>query len=270
MVFTDHTKVAAVARALPGKWTPVGVYGGVQSGHSVARWIRQGRIEQYAPQGAFEAYGATCDDGTAVWVRYVVGVDVEPLPKVINVRVPDYGTQVGYEGVAICTVEISSTCPRCGEPRGPVRPDPFVHDGQRLVRDQWTNPCGHVDQYSEVIAEARRHWGRGRTRPPHRKGRDLRGVEGGAFTAAVDIIAAQLADKPYLRASAAADLLDGQGYSVAAQVVRAYAQSLGSRNTSARSAAAYLIERDQRALGFSEHPISFLGQQATTQEDDDQ
>ncbi|MFE3195945.1 hypothetical protein ACFXHA_43585 [Nocardia sp. NPDC059240] len=43
-------------------------------------------------------------------------------------------------------LDISTRCPRCGEPRGVPR--------RRGRTDTWTNPCGHRDRTREVVTEA--------------------------------------------------------------------------------------------------------------------
>ncbi len=52
------------------------------------------------------------------------------------------------------TVTLKWTCPVCGGPRGEPFPS-FSYDGsRRLCCDGWINPCGHVDKYDDVRAEA--------------------------------------------------------------------------------------------------------------------
>ena len=50
---------------------------------------------------------------------------------------------------------ISAACPRCGAPRG--RPElQILADqvtGHYFCADVWTNPCGHVDSYADVLLE---------------------------------------------------------------------------------------------------------------------
>jgi hypothetical protein len=55
-------------------------------------------------------------------------------------------------------VIIGVLCPRCGGPRGVVRRTQSVRRGALayLSADVWHNPCGHVDKYPDVIAEAQR------------------------------------------------------------------------------------------------------------------
>lgn len=54
----------------------------------------------------------------------------------------------------IRTVTIDATCPQCGGPRGPVKPQNQHEDGVWFNVDTWTNPCGHHDWYHAVLAEA--------------------------------------------------------------------------------------------------------------------
>ena len=63
-----------------------------------------------------------------------------------------------HEGFFSMTVTISDYCPKCGKKRGiNTIHKGFSYDGSRkLVVDCWTNPCGHVDKYSEVREEVRK------------------------------------------------------------------------------------------------------------------
>ena len=54
------------------------------------------------------------------------------------------------------TVTISAVCPRCGGPRGEVRGLNTCDDGEYYYVNVWDNPCGHVDSYAAILAEARR------------------------------------------------------------------------------------------------------------------
>lgn len=64
-----------------------------------------------------------------------------------------------HEGFASMTVTISDYCPKCGKKRGvDTIHKGFSYDGsRRLVVDCWTNPCGHIDKYSEVREEVKRN-----------------------------------------------------------------------------------------------------------------
>ncbi|MFI0827191.1 hypothetical protein ACH4Q7_22360 [Streptomyces roseolus] len=79
-------------------------------------------------------------------------VEAEPTR---TYRVCDRGTGSGYSGVTIRTVVVSANCPTCGGPRGEATPYRFCEDGEYLTVDRWENPCGHIDMYAAVLAEAR-------------------------------------------------------------------------------------------------------------------
>lgn len=53
------------------------------------------------------------------------------------------------------TVTISDRCPRCGEQRGNPVLRPFYEDGVHFGVDCWTNLCGHIDAYADILAESR-------------------------------------------------------------------------------------------------------------------
>lgn len=57
---------------------------------------------------------------------------------------------VEHEGLLAITVTLPWTCLHCGGPRGePV--DTISYDGsRRLGVHGWTNPCGHIEKYSEI------------------------------------------------------------------------------------------------------------------------
>jgi len=244
---TDHQARAYAVEFAAGTEIRVATYPVAASAVVVASGINTGRIRAYRPAGAFEAAAHMAKEGATVWARFTGGADLAPLPTSLTVRVPDYGTQPGYEGVRIVTVEISARCQVCGGPRGPVRPDTFVRDGARLERDAWTNTCGHPDPYPAVLKEAATLAQRG-TRGSRLLGADLRGVTGGRFRKAVNVIAERLVDSPNMSAVRAAALLDELGEDRAAREVRSlWAGSPNGGNTSARSAALYLIRLDEQA-----------------------
>lgn len=75
--------------------------------------------------------------------------------QMMTVRVVDrntWGTRGPYP--VIRAVTISATCPQCGGPRGTPRPYTFYDNGDWHTCDRWENPCGHVDKYVDVLAEA--------------------------------------------------------------------------------------------------------------------
>lgn len=56
----------------------------------------------------------------------------------------------------IVNVTIPDICPACGGPRGNPVQKSFYEDGEIYTVDTWSNPCGHVDKYKDVIREAGR------------------------------------------------------------------------------------------------------------------
>lgn len=74
-----------------------------------------------------------------------------PALKTIMVRVLDRTSWPYFPKVSV--LEISAHCPRCGEPRGEPTPHRFYEDGEWMSCDRWSNPCGHVDLYEDVLVE---------------------------------------------------------------------------------------------------------------------
>ncbi|MFC8463352.1 hypothetical protein [Streptomyces sp. NPDC057250] len=110
----------------------------------------------YGTAGQFEAYAAETAGGWALWVRYVAGDEPVPaLPDTMTVRITSRGDGLGYSGVGIVTVTVVARCPRCGGPRGDIIPSRFHEDGAWYVVDEWSNPCGHLDEYRAVLQESR-------------------------------------------------------------------------------------------------------------------
>jgi hypothetical protein len=77
----------------------------------------------------------------------------------ITVYIPDRGPQSaswsqlhGY--LTVRTVQISDRCPVCCGPRGAAMLRHFAEDGRTFCASCWDNPCGHVDRYPDVLAEA--------------------------------------------------------------------------------------------------------------------
>lgn len=60
----------------------------------------------------------------------------------------------GLTRVATRKITIPATCPQCGGPRGEPRGMNQCEDGVFYWTQVWDNPCGHVDYYADVIAEA--------------------------------------------------------------------------------------------------------------------
>ena len=70
-----------------------------------------------------------------------------------TVRIPGSDQHAGHH---LITVTVRWECPRCGGPRGEVGRAISYDGGRQLSCDGWTNPCGHVDLYRAVRAEAGR------------------------------------------------------------------------------------------------------------------
>ena len=68
-----------------------------------------------------------------------------------TVRIPGSTDHAGHH---LITVTLRWVCPHCGGPRGPVHPVISYDGSRRLSCDGWTNPCGHIDYYRAVRAEA--------------------------------------------------------------------------------------------------------------------
>lgn len=78
--YTDHTQVAATARANPGTWVRASVHGTAYGTNSTIRYVTAGTrlgARAYLPAGAFEAETRTVEMGVEVWVRYVGTPDEE-------------------------------------------------------------------------------------------------------------------------------------------------------------------------------------------------
>jgi hypothetical protein len=82
----------------------------------------------------------------------------QPMSATMKVRVRDHSGEapwgVGPTNPVVRTVEISTSCPRCGGKRGEPRNLNQSEDGAHYSVDVWTNPCGHVDMHADVVKEA--------------------------------------------------------------------------------------------------------------------
>ena len=68
-----------------------------------------------------------------------------------TVRIPGSTDHAGQHLIA---VTLRWVCPTCGGSRGQVRPAISYDGWRRLACDGWSNPCGHIDFYADVRAEA--------------------------------------------------------------------------------------------------------------------
>lgn len=82
---------------------------------------------------------------------------LDPAAGVMNVRVPDRDANWGIPGapaIVVRCVVIPRRCPACGGPRGNAHPVHIQDTPVNLSWDRWDNPCGHLDLFRDVIAEA--------------------------------------------------------------------------------------------------------------------
>lgn len=80
------------------------------------------------------------------------------MSETMTVTVRDRASEApwgyGWTDPVTRTVTISAFC-RCGQRRGEPRGLNSCDDGAFYWVQVWTNPCGHVDRYEKVLAEAR-------------------------------------------------------------------------------------------------------------------
>lgn len=85
--------------------------------------------------------------------------DSTPGADTMTVTVRDRASEspwgVGFTNPVTRKVTISAFCPTCGARRGQPRGLNSCDDGAYYWVQTWDNPCGHVDHYTDVIAEAR-------------------------------------------------------------------------------------------------------------------
>lgn len=60
----------------------------------------------------------------------------------------------GLTNPVVREVTISAFCPVCGERRGEPSGLNQCDDGAFFWVQVWSNPCGHVDMYADVVVEA--------------------------------------------------------------------------------------------------------------------
>lgn len=78
-------------------------------------------------------------------------VDHAASPPTRSVHIPGSDDHDGWYAI---TVTLPWICPQCGGPRGTIHPAISYDGSRRLACDGWQNPCGHIDFYSAVRAEA--------------------------------------------------------------------------------------------------------------------
>lgn len=249
-VRADNAALASAARAERGTWFRASVYPSSESAATVARRIARGMPVTYEPRGAFEAYSARCaePEGTAVWVRCVEGGEYPSLPERMTVRVVHAPDGPGYDGLQVVTVSVMPTCPVCGGPRGlTVRPHRFRRDDRWYEVDRWDNPCGHIDGYAAVLAEARRT-------PPLPgqvpESKPDRPQVTGPYREVAALILTAAERRRGMRARAAALLAREHGHPEAAVLIERHIADVGG-HMSAKQAAHYLATHGgpRRAVG---------------------
>lgn len=67
----------------------------------------------------------------------------------------------GLTRVAVRTATISAFCPLDGQRRGQPKRVHQCEDGIHYWVDCWSNPCGHVDYYTDVLEQAAQSGGLG-------------------------------------------------------------------------------------------------------------
>lgn len=90
------------------------------------------------------------------------GVIMNRDEETIRVTVRDRATEDALWGSSgpwspsLREIEISAFCQvlDCGQRRGEIRGLNQHEDGVWFNTNVWTNPCGHLDRYPEVLAEA--------------------------------------------------------------------------------------------------------------------
>jgi hypothetical protein len=51
------------------------------------------------------------------------------------------------------TINIPDRCPKCGGERGAPTLTRQCEDGEFYYVHTWTNPCGHIDKYADLIMD---------------------------------------------------------------------------------------------------------------------
>lgn len=233
-----HAEAAKLARASRGEWFLACMYPSLETAKQVARNVRRAaRMSSYEPAGAFQGYAALTDDGGALWVRYIAGDATLPdFPDTMTVRVCDRGDGKEYVGLCVVTVTISTLCVVCGGPRGydAIEPYRFHDDGEWYNVDRWTNRCGHVDAYANVLRESRApRLARFIPGPPQLNAQRV------GYAGEVAFILTASANTRYMRAKTVARLLEEAGHKRAAELVLAENTARGG-HMSAQGAAHHL------------------------------
>lgn len=153
---TTHMQVARQARQRPGTWLLAGTERTTEAADELAEAVLTGSVEAYLPVGAFEAYTIGLGSGPVLWVRYTGGKPFPQIPARMAVRIPA-GEEERPDSGGVLTVSVMPYCPVCGGPRGwdNVQPARVLFRQATVWADRWPNPCGHDDEYADLLREAR-------------------------------------------------------------------------------------------------------------------
>ena len=88
--------------------------------------------------------------------KYSVTLNVEATFCTSKKRLVTIPSRENHGGFLRTTVELDWVCPQCGGPRGEVYQAESFGGSRKMICDKWTNPCGHIDWYQDVLKEARR------------------------------------------------------------------------------------------------------------------
>lgn len=80
-----------------------------------------------------------------------------PIAKSMTYFVVDREAMKNASHYRVITAKatVACECPKCGGPRGEPESRSFYDDGDTYTANVWTNPCGHVDMYDDVLKEAK-------------------------------------------------------------------------------------------------------------------
>ncbi len=84
-------------------------------------------------------------------MKYTIGSS--PMNYFRTVTIVDRGQTVSWT-CRMLEVTVPWVCCTCGGVRGEPYGHNFHEDGDWLHCTRWDNPCGHVDKYSQVLAQA--------------------------------------------------------------------------------------------------------------------
>jgi hypothetical protein len=71
-----------------------------------------------------------------------------------NIKTVCIPTCENHNGLYQTSVKLRWICPKCGKPRGETKIGRSYDGSAVLFCDTWGNPCGHIDKYSDLRAEA--------------------------------------------------------------------------------------------------------------------